>query len=44
MISGKYNEMEPILPIITAVSEVSYTDFIALVPSRQTFAGRERAQ
>ena len=41
--SGKYNEMDPIL-IGTAVSEVSYTDFIALVPSLQTFVGRERAQ
>ena len=40
--SGKYNEMNPIL-IGTAVSEVSYTNFIALVPSRQTFVGRERA-
>ena len=29
--SGKYNEMDPIL-IGTAVSGVSYTDFIALVP------------
>ena len=35
--------MDPIL-IGTAVSEVSYTNFIALVPSRQTFVGRERAQ
>ena len=41
--SGKYNEMDPIL-IGTAVSVVSYTDFIALVPSRQTFVGREQAQ
>ena len=41
--SGKYNEMDPIL-IGTAVSGVSYIDFIALVPSRQTFVGRERAQ
>ena len=40
--TGKYNEIDPIL-IGTAVSEVSYTDFIALVPSRQTFVGRERA-
>ena len=41
--SGKYNEMDPIL-IGTAVSVVTYTDFIALVPTRQTFVGRERAQ
>ena len=41
--SGKYNEMDPIL-IGTAVFEVSYTDFIALVPSRQIFVGRERTQ
>ena len=39
--SGKYNEMDPIL-IGTTVSGVSYTDFIVLVPSRQTFVGRER--
>ena len=41
--SGKYNELDPIL-IGTAVSVVSYSDFIALVPSQQTFVGRERAQ
>ena len=41
--SGKYNEMDPIL-IGTAVSVVTYTDFIALVPIRQIFVGRERAQ
>ena len=34
--SGKYNEMDPIL-IGTAVSVVTYTDFIALVTTRQTF-------
>ena len=33
----------PIL-IGTAVSVVTYTDFIALVLTRQTFVGRERAQ
>ena len=43
MQSGKYNEMDPIL-IGKAVSVVSYTNFIALVPSRQTFVGREQAQ
>ena len=37
--SGKYNEMGPIL-IGTAVSKVSYTDFIALIPSWQTFVRR----
>ena len=31
--------MDPIL-IGTAVSVISYTDFIALVPSRQIFVGR----
>ena len=41
--SGKYNEMDPVL-IGTAVSEVAYTDFIAFVPSPQTFVGRERVQ
>ena len=41
--SWKDNEMDPIL-IGTAVSGVSYTNFISLVPSRQTFLGRERAQ
>ena len=30
--------------ISTAVSVVSYTDFIALIPSWQTFVGREQAQ
>ena len=41
--SGKYNEMDPIL-IGTAVCVVTYTDFTAPVPTRQTFVGRERAQ
>ena len=31
--------MDPIL-IGTAISAVSYTDFIALVPSQQTIVGR----
>ena len=41
--SRKYNEMDPIL-IGTTVSVVTYTNFIALVPTQQTFVGRERAQ
>ena len=41
--SGKFNEMGPIM-IGTAVSVISYTDFITLVPSPQIFVGRERAQ
>ena len=41
--SGKYNKSDPIL-IGTAVSVISYTDFIVRVPSRQTYVGREWAQ